>query len=98
MKPLIQTNTQEILDLLSHVTLKGDGFVTDCLVEDVLDAGLSEPDYLQLSGTDPNAFYNDEPNAWAVYHVRQGKVTFAVYGGENKHRSVHTSGTPEGHP
>ncbi len=94
MESLIRTNSQEILDLLSHVTLKGNGFVSDCLVADVLDAGLSEPDYLNASGRDPNAFYNGEPNAWAVYHVRQSKKVFMVYGGENKHRTVHIADTP----
>jgi hypothetical protein len=99
MEPLIRTNTDEILNLLSHVVLQGGGFVTDCLVGDVLDADLTEPNYLSVSGTDPNAFYNNESNAWAVYHVRQGKKTFAVYGGENKHRTIHISvDTPEGHP
>jgi hypothetical protein len=94
MESLIRTNSQEILDLLSHVTLKGNGFVSDCLVAEVLDAGLSEPDYLNASGIDPNAFYNGEPNAWAVYHVRQSKKVFMVYGGENKHRTVHIADTP----
>ncbi|MEK7285676.1 MAG: hypothetical protein AAB035_00025 [Nitrospirota bacterium] len=99
MEPLIRTNTEEILNLLSQIVLKGEGFITDALVGEVLDAGLFEPNYLNVSGTDPNAFYNDEPNAWAVYHVSQGKKTFAVYGGENKYRTIHISAdTPEGHP
>lgn len=99
MEPFIRTNADEILNLLSQVVLQGEGFVTDCLLGDVLDADITEPNYLSVSGTDPNAFYNGQPNAWAVYHVSQGKKTFAVYGGENKYRTTHISvETPEGHP
>jgi hypothetical protein len=94
MEPLTLTNSEEILMLLSHITLKGAGFTSECLVGEALDAGLSEPDYLNASGTDPLAFYNGEPNAWANYHVRQSKKVFMVYGGENKHRTVHIADTP----
>jgi len=94
MEPLILTNSEEILTVLSHITLKGDGFVTESLVGETLDAGLSEPDYLNASGTDPNAFYQGQSPAWANYHVRQSKKVFMVYGGENKHRTVYIADTP----
>ena len=94
MEPLILTNSEEILKLLSHVTLKGKGFVSECLVGEVLDAGLSEPDYFNASGSDPMAYYDGDPHAWANYHVRQSKKVFMVYGGENKHRTVHIADTP----
>jgi len=94
MEPLTLTNSEEILTLLSHVALKGNGFVTESLVGEALDAGLSEPDYLNASGIDPHAFYQGEPGAWATYHVRQSKKVFMVYGGENRHRTVHIADTP----
>ncbi len=94
MEPITLTNSQEILQLLAHISLHGNGFTTECLVSEAMDAGLYEPDYLNASGTDPLAFYNGEPNAWAVYHVRQSKKVFMVYGGENKHRTTHIADTP----
>ncbi|MBI3358841.1 MAG: hypothetical protein HY201_03830 [Nitrospirae bacterium] len=94
MEPITLTNSEEILRLLSHIALKGNGFTTECLVGDTMDAGLCEPDYLNASGTDPMAFYNGEPNAWAVYHVRQSKKVFMVYGGGSRHRTIHIADTP----
>jgi len=92
MESLILTNSEEILDLLSHVALKGNGFTTECLLAEALDAGLSEPDYLNASGADPEAYYHGEPNAWANYHVRQSKKVFMVYGGAI--RRTHIADTP----
>lgn len=80
-EPLTLTNSEEILELLANIELKGHGFVTPCLLDDVLDAGISEPDYLTASGEDPQAFYHNQPNAWANYHIRQSKKVFNVYGG-----------------
>ena len=94
MEPLVLTNSEEILKVLTNVALKGNGFVTECLVAEVLDAGLFEPDYLNASGTDPEAYYDGEPNAWANYHVRQSKKVFMVYGGPNKVRTSHIADTP----
>lgn len=94
MDPLILTNSEEILKLLANVALKGNGFTTECLVAEVLDAGLSEPDYLNVSGVDPEAYYEGTPNAWANYHVRQSKKVFMVYGGANKVRTTHIADTP----
>ncbi|MFY9270294.1 MAG: hypothetical protein WAO55_11175 [Candidatus Manganitrophaceae bacterium] len=94
MESLILTNSEEILKVLSNVALKGQGFTTECLVGEVLDAGLSEPDYLNATGEDPDASYNGQPNAWANYHVRQSKKVFMVYGGPNKVRTFHIADTP----
>ena len=93
MEPLVLTNSEEILKVLANVSLKGNGFVTECLLAEVLDAGLSEPDYFNASGVDPDAFYNGQPNAWASYHVRQSKKVFMVYGGGAMRRS-HIADTP----
>jgi hypothetical protein len=81
MNPLTLTNSEQILEVLANVQLKGKGFTTDCLLDDVLDAGIHEPDYLSASGEDPEAYYQGTPNAWANYHVRQSKKVFTVYGG-----------------
>ncbi|MCG3113747.1 MAG: hypothetical protein MPW16_01770 [Candidatus Manganitrophus sp.] len=94
MEPLVLTNSEEILKLLTQVTLKGQGFTTECLVAEVLDAGLYEPDFLNASGVDPEAYYNGEPNAWANYHIRMSKKVFMVYGGPNKVRTFHIADTP----
>jgi hypothetical protein len=94
MDALTLTNSEEILKILSAVSLKGRGFVTECLVGEVMDAGLCEPDYFTATGSDPDAYYNGEPNAWANYHVRQSKKVFMVYGRPNKARRSHIADTP----
>lgn len=94
MEELTLTNSDEILRLLASVSLKGEGFVTECLVGEVMDAGISEPDYFTASGSDPDAYYDGEPNAWANYHVRQSKKVFMVYGRANKARRYHIADTP----
>lgn len=78
---LTLTNSEEILEVLANIELKGMGFETDCLLDDVLDAGINAPDYLSASGEDSKAYYKGEPKAWANYHVRQSKKVFNVYGG-----------------
>ena len=50
-------STEEILTFLADVSLKGRGMTTDCLLEQVLDEGFTEPIYLNASGEDPDAFY-----------------------------------------
>ncbi len=92
MEPITLTHGEEILKFLSGIALKGNGFTTECLLFEVLDAGLSEPDYLSATGSDPDAFYLDEANAWAHYHVRQSKKVVAVYGGPV--RRMHIADTP----
>ena len=93
MEPITLTNTEEILELLKHVSLHGNGFSTECLLLEVMDAGLSDPDYLNASGTDTSAHYKGEANAWSNYHVRQSKKVFMVYGGGGVRR-MHVADTP----
>ena len=83
-----------IQELLSKIKLTGDGFNTDCLLIDVLDAGLDYPDYLRTDGIDSNASYDGQSPAWGKYHIRQGKRVFMVYGGEGKERKTHFTETP----
>ena len=94
MEQLVLTNSTAILQTLAEIELKGAGFVTDCLAADVLDAGISEPDYFTATGEDPDAYYKGRPNAWANYHVRQSKKVFMVYGGAGKARRSHIADTP----
>ncbi len=92
MEALVLTNSEEILKMLAEVSLHGKGFTTECLLAEVLDAGLSEPDYLNASGVDPDAHYRGEPNAWGNYHIRQSKKVFMVYSGAV--RRTHIADTP----
>ncbi|MFQ5597625.1 MAG: hypothetical protein ACE5GK_06195 [Nitrospiria bacterium] len=94
MDELILTNSEEILQTLSKITLKGEGFVSECLVGEVLDAGISTPDYFKATGVDPNAYFDGRPNAWSDYHVRESKKVFMVYGGVGKARRSHIADTP----
>lgn len=94
MKQLTLTNSEEILRLLAAISLKGEGFVTECLAGEVMDAGICEPDYFTASGCDPDAYYNGESNAWANYHVRQSKKVFMVYGHADRARRFHIADTP----
>ena len=90
-----EINDPEIIqEFLSKVKLTGEGFKTDCLLVDVLEAGLDYPDYLRTDGVDSNASYDGKSPAWAKYHVRQGKRVFMVYGGEGKERKTHFTETP----
>ena len=95
MMDLIELNDpKEIEKFLEKISLHGRGFCTDCLLADVFDAGLTYPDFLKASGSDPDARYGTEGPAWATYHVRQGKKVFMVYGGDGGVRRTHTTDTP----
>ena len=73
MDPITIQDSDEILNFLAEITLRGKGFTTDCLLDYVLDEGFTEPIYLNASGEDPDAFYKDQPQAWAIYQVREWK-------------------------
>jgi len=92
--PIEMNDPEGIERLLSRIVLKGKGFTTDCLMADVLEAGLSYPDFLKASGSDPLAEYQGVSPAWATYHVRQGKRVFMVYGDGASGRRSHYSETP----
>jgi hypothetical protein len=94
LNPLTLTNSQEILEILANIQLKGKGFITECLLDDVLDAGINEPDFLSATSEDPEAYYQGKPGAWANYHVRQSKKVFYVYGGPNTVRTSRIVDTP----
>jgi len=94
MEPITLNNSQEILSILGQISLKGKGFTTDCLLENVLDAGFTEPIYFNATGEDQDAYYEGSPNAWAVYQIREWKRVFMVYGGPGKERRFRITETP----
>src|SRR5690242_8920090 len=94
MKPVTVQNPEEILSLLADVALRGSGFVTECLLDYVLDEGFTEPIYLNASGEDPDAYFKGQSPAWAVYQVREWKRVLTISGGSGKQRRVQITETP----
>ncbi len=94
MEPITLGKSDEILGLLADVSLKGRGFTTDCLLDYVLDEGFTEPIYLNASGEDPEAYYKGQPNAWAIYQLREWKRVLTISGGVGKERRVQITETP----
>lgn len=94
MNPITIGKSDEILSLLAEVSLRGRGFTTECLMDYVLDEGFTEPIYLNAAGEDPDAFYKGQPNAWAVYQIREWKRVLTVSGGAGKERRVQITETP----
>ncbi len=93
MESIELNDPAKIQEFLLKITLEGDGFTTETLLVDVMDAGLDYPDFLKAEGEDPNAIYDGKSPAWAKYHIRQGKRVFMVYGGSGSRRT-HYSETP----
>ena len=94
MNPITVQNPEDILSMLAEVSLRGSGFVTDCLLDYVLDEGFTEPIYFNASGEDPNAFFKGQSPAWAVYQIREWKRVLTVSGGSGKERRVQITETP----
>ena len=94
ISPIEINDPEEIQSILTHIVLTGKGFTTECLLADVIEAGLSYPDFLKAHGEDPFAQYEGKTPAWATYHVRQGKRVFMVYGDGQKGRRTHYAETP----
>ena len=94
MEPVTLAQSDDILTLLAEVSLKGGGFTTECLMDYILDEGFTEPIYLNASGEDPDAFYKGQPNAWAIYQIREWKRVLTVSGGPGKERRVQITETP----
>ncbi len=87
-------NPEDILSMLAEVSLQGEGFVTDCLLDYVLEEGFTEPIFLNASGADPDAAYKGESPAWAVYQIREWKRVLTISGGSGKPRRVQITETP----
>ena len=94
MDPIELNDPEAIQHLLTKIVLTGQGFTTECLLAEVIEAGLSYPDFLKASGEDSEASYDGKSPAWATYHIRQGKKVFMVYGGSGKARRTHFTETP----
>lgn len=92
--PVHLANPDEILTFLSDVALRGQGVTTENLMDYVLDEGFTEPTYLSAKGEDPDAFFKGEPNAWAVYQIREWKRVIVVSGGNQRERRVQITETP----
>ena len=94
MEPVSIQDPQSILELLADVVLKGEGLTTDNLMEYVMDEGFMEPIYLSAKGEDPEAYYKGQPNAWAIYQVREWKRVLIISGGPGKQRRMQITETP----
>lgn len=92
--PITLADPDEILTFLSHVALRGKGMTTENLMDYVLDEGFTEPTYLNAKGEDAQAFYQGQPNAWAVYQIREWKRVLVVSGGDERERRVQITETP----
>ncbi len=94
MDPITLTDSHAILKLLNEIALRGRGFCTECLLDNVLDAGFTAPDHFSAYGEDPEAYFQGKSPAWAVYHIRQWKRVMMVYGGANTERRYQITETP----
>ena len=94
MNPINLGNPDEILTFLADVSLKGKGLTTESLMDYVLDEGFTEPIYLSAKGEDPEAYYKGQPNAWAVYQVREWKRVLIISGGSGRDRRAQITETP----
>ncbi len=94
MDPINLGNPDEILTFLADISLKGKGLTTESLMEYVLDEGFTEPIYLSAKGEDPEAYYKGQPNAWAVYQVREWKRVLIISGGSGRDRRAQITETP----
>ena len=94
MEAVNLADPDEILNFLADVSLKGEGLTTDNLMEYVMDEGFLEPIYLNAKGEDPNAYYKGQPNAWAIYQVREWKRVLTISGGGGQGRRAQITETP----
>jgi hypothetical protein len=94
VNPITVQNPDEILGMLADVTLRGRGFTTESLLEYVVEEGFTEPIFLSASGEDPTAFYKGQPNAWAIYQVREWKRVLTISGGPGQERRARITETP----
>ena len=94
MEPVNLADPDQILNLLAEVSLRGKGLTTESLMEYVMDEGFFEPIYLNAKGEDPDAYYKGQPNAWAIYQVREWKRVLTISGGAGQERRAQITETP----
>ena len=92
--PVNLADPEEILTFLADVSLRGEGLTSDNLMEYVLDEGFTEPTYLSAKGEDPDAYYKGEPNAWAIYQIREWKRVLIISDGGGRGRRAQITETP----
>ena len=94
MEEVNLADPDEILNFLADVSLQGKGLTTDSLMDYVMDEGFVEPIYLSAKGEDPDAYYKGQPNAWAIYQVREWKRVLTISGGGDRERRAQIRETP----
>jgi len=94
MEAISLADPDKILNFLADVSLQGKGLTTDNLMEYVMDEGFVEPIYLNAKGEDPEAYYKGQPNAWAIYQVREWKRVLTITGGTDRERRAQITETP----
>ena len=94
MEPVNLADPDQILNLLAEVSLRGKGLTTENLMEYVMDEGFFEPIYLNVKGEDPDAYYKGQPNAWAIYQIREWKRVLTISGGAGQERRARITETP----
>ncbi len=94
MEAISLADPDEILNFLADVSLQGKGLTTDNLMDYVMDEGFVEPIYLNAKGEDPEAYYKGQPNAWAIYQVREWKRVLTITGGTDRERRAQITETP----
>jgi len=94
MEAISLADPDEILNFLADISLQGKGLTTDNLMDYVMDEGFVEPIYLNAKGEDPEAYYKGQPNAWAIYQVREWKRVLTITGGTDRERRAQITETP----
>ncbi len=94
MEPVNLADPNAILNFLGKIALRGKGVTTENLLEYVLDEGFTEPIYLSAKGEDPEAYYQGQPSAWAVYQIREWKRVLIISGGAGQSRRAQITETP----
>ncbi|MBQ26852.1 MAG: hypothetical protein CMH81_01720 [Nitrospiraceae bacterium] len=94
MRSIVEQEPNKILTILSEIALRGKGATTECLLDEVLDAGLTAPTYFQAEGEDSDASYLGQSPAWAKYHIREWKRVVTVYKGGQSEWRLQTTETP----
>ena len=94
MQSIVEQEPNKILTILSDISLTGKGVVTECLLDEVLDAGLTSPTYFQAEGEDVDSAYQGKSPGWAKYHIREWKRVVTVYKSGQSEWRLQTTETP----
>lgn len=92
--PVNLANPDDILKFLADISLRGNGVTTENLLDFVFDEGFTEPTYLSAKGEDAHAYFKGQPNAWAIYQIREWKRVLIISGGDGRERRAQITETP----